>query len=64
MLYLDERKHFATWETCKVMFTLSAFSGNSSYKETLHCDHVRDELQFFSFPSLTHFSPMSHFCTP
>lgn len=34
MLYLDKRKHFATKETCKVMFTLSAFSDNSNYKET------------------------------
>ena len=34
MLYLDKRKHFATKETCKIMFTLRAFSENSSDKET------------------------------
>ena len=35
MLYLYKRKHFATKETCKFMFTLSEHSSdNSNYKET------------------------------
>ena len=51
-MYLEKIKHFATQETCNVMFTLSENSSdNSNYRKLLHCDHVCDELQFFHFPS-------------